>query len=438
MARWVDAYWDSPVVSGVPRSARRSGPYRAYLPDPLMGAPLLLSSGAEARIAQAERAVRSVSGGPSDLAGVARFLLRSEAIASSQIEGIAPSPRQVALAALEGEASLPKSAEMAQLVANNMLVVERARSELAGAQTITVEHLVGLQAALLSAQPQLHGLRTVQNWIGRSNHPLDADFVPPPPENIPALMQDLVDYLGTASHSPIVQAALVHAQFETIHPFVDGNGRVGRSLIHTVLTRRGLTPGAVLPVSMVLSTLRDDYVNGLTRFRHSGEFGSQEFHAAREAWIVAFSDAVTKASGQASLFSEALVTLRADWEERYEHFRKERGYERALRANSATALVMRDLPSTPVLTVSTVARIHGVSKPAAISALDELTNAGILSQSKRGRVNLFQSDEVLDLITIHERQLASTQFDTRINPPNRAVPALPQSGAWGALGFDLP
>lgn len=85
------------------------------------------------------------------------------------------------------------------------------------------------------------------------HHPLDADFVPPAPERVGPLMDDLVAYLNGASHSPVVHAAPAHAQFETIHRFTDGNGRVGRALIHTVLTRRGLTTEAVLPVSLVLS-----------------------------------------------------------------------------------------------------------------------------------------------------------------------------------------
>jgi len=86
---------------------------------------------------------------------------------------------------------------------------------------------------------------------GTSYHPIEADFVPPPPDLVPGLIEDLLRYLNGATHAPLIQAALIHAQFETIHPFTDGNGRVGRALIHTVLTRRGLLPGMVLPTSAV-------------------------------------------------------------------------------------------------------------------------------------------------------------------------------------------
>lgn len=107
-----------------------------------------------------------------------------------------------------------------------------------------------------------HGLREVQNWIGGNDwNPLDAQFVPPPPHHVEALMDDLVSYMNGGVHAPLVQAALVHSQFETIRPYTDGNGRVGRALIHTVLTRRGLTPSAVLPVSLVLLTRSDAYLD---------------------------------------------------------------------------------------------------------------------------------------------------------------------------------
>ena len=425
MGHWTEQHWESTIESGMPRSARRSGTYLSYQPDPLLEGPLVLSPEHERLVASAERAVRAVAGDANDLAGVARFLLRSEAIASSRIEGIAPSVKQVAVAELGGEEPTLNVKEMAQLVANNIVVVERARTELVQAETIEVEHLTKLQSALLSDKPSTHGLRRVQNWIGHSDSPLDATFVPPPPEIVPTLMEDLVAYLATASHAPIVQAALAHAQFETIHPFIDGNGRVGRSLIHTVFTRRGLTPGAVLPVSMVLSTLRDEYIAGLTSYRHVGEVGSPEYHEGRARWILVFASAVKEAAKQASDLGTSLADLRSEWAERHQAYRTHEGRTRSLRSDSATSLILRDLPSTPVLTSATVQRIHGVSAQAASNALDELCNAGILRSSRSGKSTLYQCDDVLDLVTLAERRLASTRFDTRISRPTKPVPALP-------------
>ena len=101
--------------------------------------------------------------------------------------------------------------------------------------------------------------------------------MPPPPELVPDLVADLLTYLNGATHAPLIQAALVHAQFETIHPFADGNGRVGRALIHTVLTRRGLLAGMILPTSPVLSTLSDEYIEALSRFREAGDPGRRSW-----------------------------------------------------------------------------------------------------------------------------------------------------------------
>ena len=115
---------------------------------------------------------------------------------------------------------------------------------------ITPEHLGQLQSELLGAHPTVPvGIRKIQNWIGGSGRtPIGAEFVPPPP-------------------GALTQAAIIHAQFETIHPFADGNGRVGRALIHGTLLRRGLTHQTILPISLILGTWSKRYVEGLTAFR---------------------------------------------------------------------------------------------------------------------------------------------------------------------------
>lgn len=426
MASWDEESWMSAVESGLPRRDRRSGGFRCYVPDPLVGSPLALPADLDDLVARAERSVRGLAGNARDLAGIARFLLRSEAIASSRIEGIAPAVNQVALAELSVREHVPDVSAQARLVANNMTVVHDARTVLVGAPAITVEHLVALQAALLPDEPHHHGLRTVQNWIGGSDyHPLDAEFVPPAPERVPALLEDLVSYLNGSGHSPVVQAGIAHAQFETIHPFTDGNGRVGRALIHTVLTRRGLTPEAVLPVSLVLSTLRSEYVEGLTAYRHSYPVGSDAFHAARATWLRVFASAVLVASEQAGRVAAELAELRSEWDERLIDARAARGMKRGVRSDSATALIVRDLPATPVLTSGTAQRIHGVSHVAADRALDELVASKILEAHTRRGQRYYQARDVLDLITVAERRLASTKFDTRASLPVRPVPARP-------------
>lgn len=429
MATWEDAHWESSVDSGVPRHEHRSGVYQRYVPDPIDGIGLAINGNVSRRVATVERTVRALNGpGAEGLAGISRFLLRSEAIASSRIEGIAPSAQQVALAELGQSETVRGISEQAKLVANNMTIVRSATSELVETETLTVDHIVELHRSLIPDESQHHGLRTVQNWIGTSRWtPIGATYVPPSPERVPGCMSDLVDYMNGSAHAALIQAAVVHAQFETIHPFTDGNGRVGRALIHTVLARRGLTERAVLPVSLVLATLRDRYVAGLTVFRHASAAASIEANNSTNAWIATFIDAAEIAVAQSEILVATINDLRAEWTDRLTAHRLATGVRPTPRAGSAVALLLAQLPEAPVLTSVTLAKILGVSFPAANAALDELRQAGILTTKSIERgAKAYIAREVLDIITLSERALASTQFDTRASEPNRSVPVQPQ------------
>jgi Fic family protein len=429
VAAWEQAHWESSIESGVPRRERQSGAYTRYVPDALEAHPVTMTSELARLVASAEQSVRSLnSPGGEALASISRFLLRSEAIASSRIEGLAPSPQQVALAELGTQESVRGVSEQARLVANNMTVVRRATTELVEADEITVRHIVDLHAALLPDQTQHHGLRIVQNWIGGSTwHPIGAEFVPPAPEAVPGLMEDLVEYLNGAGHAPLVQAALVHAQFETIHPFTDGNGRVGRALIHTVLARRGITSTAVLPVSLVLATLRQQYVDGLTAYRHDADPTEAIAIDGVRGWIEVFVRAARTAAQQSAELVSRIAELRADWDQRLAEYRVEQGLRAIPRTDSATARLLAMLPEAAVATAGTLTRILNVSYPAATAALEELRGAGVLETRKIERnATAYLATEVLDLITDTERKLASTSFDTRTSDPVRAVPARPQ------------
>lgn len=428
MGRWDEAWWESALGSGVRRKDRRSGAYRSYVPDPLEERAVSLSSELSRRIAEAEAAVRRIDGSGGELlASVSRFLLRSEAIASSRIEGVAPSPRQVALAELGQTEHVRGVSEQAQLVANNLTIVRDASTKLVDVGAVTVADIEELHRALLPEQPQLHGVREVQNWIGGSDyHPIDADFVPPAPEHVHGLMADLVACINGAAYSPLVHAALVHAQFETIHPFTDGNGRVGRALVHTVLARRGLTPVAVLPISLVFSTLRREYIEGLTAYRYDGPAVAPDAVAAVRRWVATFIEAAIAAAEQSHRIMEELQELRAGWIDQVAEHRRAKGQRVIPRSDSGTAKLLDLLPAAPVLTSNSVQRIVGLSPKAALDALAELEEAGILSKRSVGSgTHAYLADELLDLLTVAERRLASTKFDTRISPPMRPVPAVP-------------
>lgn len=475
MGRWITRFWENPHEGGLRRRDRRSGEYRAYVPDPLVGAALVLSPGTEALAARAEARVRALGALP-DMAGIARFLLRSEAIASSRIEGVAPSAHRVALAELAQQEEVRGLSEQARAVARNVTLVRAAVEELSGARPVTADRLLALHRSLLPDSPEHHGIRSTQKWVGGSSyHPLDADFVPPPPELVPDLVADLLTYLNGATHAPLIQAALVHAQFETIHPFADGNGRVGRALIHTVLTHRGLLAGMILPTSPVLSTLSDEYVEALSRFRETGDPGGPdaeshrpdaagpdgpdargdpgglgksgdpngpsgpggpggpggpnepgESDGGRDAWISFFLGAVVLACDQAERISAELADVREEWNESLQKWAAREGGGRALRRDSAALRILEGLPGAPVLTIATASRIYGVSRTAASRGLENLRAAGILTTESIGAGRrAYTAPAVLDTITWAERRLASTRFDTCICAPARAVPARP-------------
>src|SRR3954464_6097812 len=199
---------------------------------------------------------------------LARRLLWAESVASSRIEGLVLSQRRLAMAEVERAETHD---DTARSVLGNIAAMEDAVRLGAGERPLKTADILRLHRALMEATstPGIAGkLRDQQNWIGgNAFNPGRADFVPPPPEHVPDLVDDLCLFMNRTDLPPIVQAAIVHAQFETIHPFADGNGRVGRALIHAVLRRRGLAPRFVPPVSLVLAADAKAYVQGLTDHR---------------------------------------------------------------------------------------------------------------------------------------------------------------------------
>ena len=240
MAEYVRRRWE-PRFEGMTRRDRQGCNYDAYLPDPLAGWNLTLPSDLAADIADAETAIRDLNQARTShvsLEGLARFLLRAESVASSKIEGLDAGPRRL----VEAEAAIAQGGESADRVAvevlGNIAAMESAIELATQDQTISLPDLLEIHRVLMdrSPRPELGGVvREQQNWIGGSSHnPCSAVFVPPPAEQVEGLLDDVVDYTNNDEHSPLVQAAIAHAQFETIHPFADGNGRTGRALIHVI------------------------------------------------------------------------------------------------------------------------------------------------------------------------------------------------------------
>lgn len=207
---------------------------------------------------------------------------------------------------------------------------------------VTVEDLTTIHRALLSGTCDAAwagAVRTEQNWIGGAN-PCAAAFVPPPAQYVPELLDDLADYLSGDDHPTLLQAALAHSQFETIHPFADGNGRTGRALIQLVLRRRSVASRVLPPVSLVLATDAGRYVNALDQTRGTGDTT-----AGRLAWVELFLSATGRACRDASRFADDLVGLEAGARTRLG----------AVRRNSATDLLVSALPSLPVFSITSAA-----------------------------------------------------------------------------------
>jgi len=424
MVKLVKRRWESADVFGLPRKDRASCTYEAYIPDRLVGRPIRLDGDVAADVADAEAAVARFNGRATVLAdteALARLLLRAESVASSKIEGLEVGARRLLRA--EAAAALGEDATdvTATEVLGNIAAMRWALGVIDTGGDITVECLLEAHRRLLDGTRLAdYGgkKREEQNWIGGSSYnPCSASFVPPPPEYVIDLLDDLCRFCNSDDLPAIVQAAVAHAQFETIHPFVDGNGRIGRALVHLVLRRRGLTVRVSPPISLVLATWSRDYVAGLTATRYRGRSTSESAVAGMNRWIALFATACIRAIDDAHLFEARVAELRVGWRERLG----------SLRANSGADLLFRALPGAPILTVPAAAALIGRSFQATNQAIDRFVRAGIVQQVSVGRRNrAFEAPELIDAFTDLERQLASPTGDTRSSRPSRTVPRIKQ------------
>jgi Fic family protein len=427
LAYTLAALWVPSRQPGLPRALRRSCRYEAYIPDTLENRNVALPADVAADVSDAERAIQELNaGGPAlaSLEALARLLLRAEAVASSRIEGLEVGGRRLLRAEIARTIGAPLSDNTAEAVLGNIEAMALAVDELATRKRLSVEDLLAIHSALLSHTDQRHTggtIRATQNWIGGNDYnPCDAAFVPPPAEHVRPLLEDLVAFMNTDRYPPLVQAAIVHAQFETIHPFADGKGRTGRALIHIVLRRRALAPRYVPPISLVLATRSRDYIHGLTAYRYIGAPDSDTAQAGIAEWIGIFAAAAGQAAADALRFGEQIDALVERWREQ----------ARPIRARSAADLLVRALPSAPVITVETAARLIGRSVQATNQAVDHLTRAGVLLPLRAVRRHrVFEAAGLVDALTGFERSLASPAGDTRAAPPIRRVPRRPARGA---------
>ena len=348
------------------------------------------------------------------------LIMRAEALASSRIERLEmPAGRLLEFEALD-ELGVPHRVDGTEAaVIGNIAAMQRGVERAASSPRLTVDLLCDINAALLEgadAAGYAGVLRTEQNWIGGNRiNPLGAAYVPPRPELVPGLVEDLVSFCNTSELPPVAMAAIAHAQFETIHPFADGNGRTGRTLVHVILRRAGLAPCVVPPVSLVLATDRERYISNLAAYRTDDAGGETSADEAASDWVEYFSNACVIACERASFFEESVGHIRDRW----------RGLVRP-RANSAADRLLDVLPSSPVISIESGARLTGRSREAVRQAVATLVDAGVLYQSAKNRKsNIYAARDILDAFTAYERSLAVPGGDTAVEKNVRRVPQRP-------------
>jgi len=422
MARFLRRRWQTSldIGSGISRRDRRSCDYEAYAPDTLTSRAFTFDSGVTADVADAERAIARLNEQALtliDTEALARLLLRAESVASSRIEGLKVGARRLLRADAAQQLGETLNDVTAAEVLANIDAMSFAIQTIDKEEPISTHHLLEAHRRLLCKtrlSDRAGRIRTEQNWIGGSSYnPCSAAFVPPPPEMIEELLKDLCIFCNDDSLPTVAQAAIAHAQFETIHPFVDGNGRVGRTLIHMILRKRGLAPRVLPPVSLILATWANDYIEGLSATRYIGASTSPAAHDGINLWVGRFASACRRAAADANTFETQVRRLQDEW-------RKRLG---SVRSGSAVDILLKKLPGLPLLTVQSAANLIERSVQSTNEAVTRLVEARILSQMKAGQRNrTFETPDLIKAFTDLERRLASPAGDTRTSEPARRVP----------------
>jgi len=366
--------WQSKFAPGTASRTqirKHQGPYRAAVTPPIAGAQLQLPAHLASALDDATNEIArfDVELG-AEIAPFAVVLLRSESAASSQIENLTASARAIA----EAELDSSTGGNAAKVVANSRAMTAAIHL----ADRLDADAILQMHRALMSqTAPEIAGKwRGEQVWIGGGDvGPHLALFVPPRHELVPAGIDDLVEFLARDDLPVLAHAALAHAQFETIHPFPDGNGRTGRALVHALLRSKQLTRTVTVPVSAGLLVDVDAYFDALNAYR-DGDAGPI---------VNRFVDAAFSATANGRQLAEELHAIRESW----------KGLIKARKGAGAWKLA-DVLLRQPVVDRDTVARELGVAGTNVYGPLRALVEAGILTETtnqKRGQV--WRSGEVI-------------------------------------------
>ncbi len=390
---WIQRHWAGDAGAKVGHNARQGFTYRAFVPTRIGAIQPAVSFDTARSISDADDMIARLNADERvrGLDAVGPLLLRSEAIASSRIEGIELSQRNLARALIE-----PRAAKgSAKTVAANVVAMEAAVALGDRGAALTTDDVLAIHGMLMAAESariRRGAFRQEQNWLGgRLSTPADARYIPPPEDEVESLMLDLVYFMNRDDLPPVAQAAIAHAQFETIHPFVDGNGRVGRALIHVILRRRGLAPAFVPPISVVLASRPHQYVEGLVAFREG----------RLDAWCASFADACSQAARLSIDLAERIAGLERAWFERAGRPRRD----------SAAARIITVIPSQPIMSAATIRAAIGARHQRALEGLKHLAATGVVRQISQGDYDKqYAADELFDVIE---------DFEHRVTPKAR-------------------
>ncbi len=384
--RHIRQFWRYDPTLYAPPKYRRACAYDAFIPEWLATLSLTLDGATAGIVSDAEGAIRELNAHRSEaLTPLARLLLRTESLSSSRVEGLSVDARRLARAELRAEAGM-RVGPTAREVLSNIDAMRGAMDAASGDCPFATADIIGIHRRLMAQASNSHiagRVRTVQNWIGGNDHnPCGADFVPPPPEHVSPLLADLTGAVNREDLPPVVQAALVHAQFETIHPFEDGNGRTGRALVHVVLRRRGIAPDYVPPISVILAAERNEYIDGLGEFRIGDP----------TRWVARFATACARAATLAARYLDAVGDLQEGW-------RRLLAAAGNPRSDAAAWKLIEALPARPVISTAGAIAATGRTKAAVHAAVAQLVDAGVLipvSTSRRNR--LWEASGLVDLV----------------------------------------
>lgn len=368
---------------------RQTGEYESIIPIRLADWQPSIPGGLAAELDDATSALidfdtyadRRLGAGDETLGPMAAILLRSESASSSQIENLTSSARQLALAEL-GEPSAANS----RTVVGNVRAMEAA---LALADQLDTSTILQMHDALMQHQPAMveHAGRWREElvWVGPGDAgPLTAEFVAPHHEHLPAALDDLVRFMARDDVPVLLHVAVAHAQFETLHPFVDGNGRTGRALAQAMLKAKRVVTRSTVPLSSGLLVDIDGYFAALTSYRN----GDATAIAQR------FASAALIASATGTHLIDALADALTD----------ARSKLAGVRSDATAHRVLPLLIGQPIITSSYLTRILALNDVAAKRAIDTLVARGVLVEtSGRGRGRTWAQPDILAALDAYAR-----------------------------------